>query len=72
MEEFLKAAEGNLPTLRGIKYTSADLMDFCRCLVYNEGKYEMMYGVDQVVIDNVLFDYTYLYNITFSYTSAPG
>ena len=48
MEEFLDAASSRLPTLRGLKFTSPDLMEFGRCVVNSGGKFQIMYGVDQV------------------------
>ena len=48
MEEFLDAASLRLPTLRGLKYSCPDLLEFGRCVVSNGGKYQIVYGVDQV------------------------
>ena len=50
MEEFLDAASVRLPTLRGIKFSSPDLFEFGRCVVNNGGKYQIVYGVDQVSV----------------------
>ena len=50
MEEFLDAAASRLPTLRGLKYTDYNLMELGRCLVGNGGKYDIMYGRDEVSI----------------------
>ena len=50
MEEFLDAASVRLPTLRGIKFSSPDLFEFGRCVVNNGGRYQIVYGVDQVSV----------------------
>lgn len=50
MEEFLDAASLRLPTLRGLKYSCPDLLEFGRCVVSNGGKYQIVYGVDQQVL----------------------
>ena len=48
MEEFLDAASSRLPTLRGLKYTDYNLMELGRCLAGNGGKYQVLYGRDEV------------------------
>lgn len=48
MEEFLDAASSRLPTLRGLKYTDFDLSTYSRCLTTHGGKYQVMYGRDEV------------------------
>ena len=48
MEELLDAASTRLPTLRGLKYTDYNLMELGRCLSGNGGKYEVLYGRDEV------------------------
>ena len=50
MEELLDAASTRLPTLRGLKYTDYDLMELGRCLSGNGGKYQILYGRDEVRI----------------------
>ena len=48
MEELLDAASTHLPTLRGLKYTDYNLMELGRCLSGNGGKYQVLYGRDEV------------------------
>lgn len=48
MEDFLKAASTSLPTLKGLKFTDEDLMEFTRCVAFQGGKYPIMYGRDEV------------------------
>ena len=48
MEEFLDSAFTRLPTLRGIKYSDPDLMSFSRCVTAHGGKYQVLYGADEV------------------------
>ena len=48
MEEFLETASSRLPNLRGLKYTDFDLMEFSRCVTLWAGKYQILYGADQV------------------------
>ncbi|MHC4788966.1 MAG: dihydrodipicolinate synthase family protein, partial [Planctomycetota bacterium] len=46
--ELLSAGGEQVPTLRGAKFTSDDLMDFSRCLEVDGGRYDMLFGRDQV------------------------
>ena len=48
MEDLLARASSELPTLRGLKYTDEDLMQFSRCVAYQGGKYPVVYGRDEV------------------------
>ena len=50
MEDFLETAGPRLPTLRGLKYTSNNLMEFGRCVTAMAEKYQIIYGSDQVSI----------------------
>ena len=50
MEELLDAASARLPTLRGLKYTDYNLMELGRCLSGNGGKYQVLYGRDEVCV----------------------
>lgn len=49
MADFLKAADGVLPDLRGIKFTHENLDDFRQCLQYSQ--YEMIFGRDELLLD---------------------
>ena len=46
IEEFLRQADKRLPTFVGVKYTDYNVDVFARCL--NLGRYEMLYGRDEV------------------------
>ena len=48
MEELLDAASSRLPTLRGLKFTCYNLCDFGRCVINQGGKYQILYGRDEV------------------------
>lgn len=54
MEEFLDAASSSLPTLRGIKYTSPELFEFGRCVTTQGSKYQVIYGADEVSLNQLL------------------
>lgn len=47
MPDFLDRAEGRVPTLAGIKFTSPDLMAYQLCLHAAGGVFDVPYGVDE-------------------------
>ncbi len=51
--DFLEAAEARLPTLAGIKYSHSDLSTLLACLGYQEGRYDILYGVDEALLGAV-------------------
>ncbi len=48
---FLKAADGVIPNLAGIKFTDNDIFEFERCRYVAGGKYEMLWGYDEMFLD---------------------
>lgn len=50
MIEFLRLAETAIPTLAGIKYTAATLFEYQACLNYKNGKYDILYGYDEMLL----------------------
>jgi len=50
MADFLPAAGKRIPTLAGVKFTHDDLMDFARCCRLEGGRFEMLFGVDQILL----------------------
>jgi N-acetylneuraminate lyase len=47
MPDFLQLAAKRIPNFAGIKYTNSDLMDYQFCLNAFNGKYDILYGVDE-------------------------
>jgi N-acetylneuraminate lyase len=48
--EFLETGADRIPTLAGIKYTDEDLMEFGRCLRLRDGRFDMLYGRDELML----------------------
>ncbi len=46
---FLAAAAGRIPNLAGIKYTYEDLADFEQCLRFEQGRYDVLFGRDELL-----------------------
>lgn len=47
--DFLPAAAGRIPNLAGVKYTFEDLDDFERCLRFDGGRYDLLFGRDELL-----------------------
>ena len=56
MTELVERASTDIPTLRGLKYTDKDLMQLSRIAECERGKYNLMYGSDEVRNTPFLFN----------------
>lgn len=50
MIRFLEQASKKIPNLAGIKYTHEDLMDYQLCLAFEDGRYDMLFGRDEILV----------------------
>lgn len=50
MIEFLGQAEDAIPTLAGIKYTASTLHEYQACLNYKNGKFDILFGFDEMLL----------------------
>jgi N-acetylneuraminate lyase len=50
MVDFLKQAEARIPNLAGIKYTANTLHEYQDCLNYKNGKYDILFGYDELLL----------------------
>ncbi len=50
MTDFLRAAAGRIPNLAGIKYTWEDLMDYTLAAAFDEGRYDIVFGRDEILL----------------------
>jgi N-acetylneuraminate lyase len=48
--EFLRLADGVIPNLAGIKYTASTLQEYQACLQYKKGRFDILYGVDELLL----------------------
>ncbi len=49
----LRFAAERIPSLRGVKYTHHDLMEFQECLEMDGGRFEMMFGRDELLLPSL-------------------
>jgi len=50
MVEFLALGEKSIPNLAGIKYTASTLHEYQACLNYKNGKFEVLFGYDEMLL----------------------
>jgi len=50
MIEFLRLGGRRIPNLAGIKYTAATIQEYQSCLNYGEGRFDILYGVDELLL----------------------
>ena len=48
--DFLKTAKDRIPTLVGVKFTYENLMDYQQCLDFENGRFDMVFGRDEVLL----------------------
>lgn len=50
MVAFLARAEAGIPNLAGIKYTASTLHEYQACLNYKDGKFDILFGYDELLL----------------------
>jgi len=50
MISFLQEAETAIPNLAGIKYTASTLHEYQACLNYKNGKFDILFGYDEMLL----------------------
>jgi len=50
MARFLELAAPRIPTLAGLKFSHGDLMDFGRCLDFEAGRFDVLFGQDETLL----------------------
>jgi N-acetylneuraminate lyase len=51
--DFLKLASNRIPNLVGVKFTYEDLDDFQRCLEFQHGRYDLLFGRDELLLSSL-------------------
>ena len=50
MVEFLRAGMKRMPNLAGLKFTHEDLLDFHRCVDFEDGRFDVLFGRDEILL----------------------
>ncbi len=70
MLEFLNLASEKIANLAGIKYTYHDLSELSQCIRFQNGRYNILFGRDEMLIAALLFDAQGAVGSTYNY-AAP-
>ena len=70
MRSFLAAAGPRIPTLAGVKYTYEDLMDLGLCMEMDGGRFDMLFGRDEILLSALALGVRGAIGSTFNY-AAP-
>ncbi len=68
--EFLRVAGDRIPNLAGVKFTHENLMDFAACVRWEGGRYNMLYGRDEMLLEGLAAGAEGAVGSTYNY-SAP-
>lgn len=53
MIDFLERAAKEIPSFAGIKYTQVNLPDYAECVKFIGGNYDILFGVDEMLVDSL-------------------
>lgn len=67
MFDFLKSGPERIPTLAGVKYSHNDLMDLSRCVNLDDGKYNILFGRDEILLAALAFGVDGAVGSTYNY-----
>ena len=67
MYNFLKLASPRIPNLAGIKFTHENLMDYSRCLNFEEGRFNILFGRDEILLAALAMGATGVVGSTYNY-----
>ncbi len=70
MDEFMQRAAERIPSFAGLKFTSTDLMRLQNCLDFDNGRYNVLFGTDEVLLAALALGVTGGVGSTYNY-AAP-
>jgi N-acetylneuraminate lyase len=67
MPEFLKVASRQIPNLAGIKFTDENLMSYTQCLNFEDGRFNILFGRDEILLAALALGATGAVGSTYNY-----
>ncbi|MDB6124103.1 MAG: Dihydrodipicolinate synthetase [Pedosphaera sp.] len=67
MYDFLKLASQRIPNLAGIKFTHENLMDYTQCLNFELGRFNILFGRDEILLGALALGATGAVGSTYNY-----
>jgi len=68
--DFLRAADSVIPNLAGVKYTCEDLMDYNLCRIEQGGRFNILFGRDELMLCSLVLGACGAVGSTFNYVAA--
>lgn len=50
VHDLLLEVRNTVPNFQGVKFTHTDLMDYARCLRFDEGRFDLLFGRDEILL----------------------
>jgi N-acetylneuraminate lyase len=70
--DLLEVGTERIPTLAGAKFTSTDLKDFARCLAAEDGRFDMLFAGDEIVLSALALGARAAVGLTYSFAAGPS
>ena len=67
MFDFLKSGAERIPTLAGVKYSHGDLMDLAQCVNLDDGRFNILFGRDEILLAALSFGVDGAVGSTYNY-----
>jgi len=67
MYDFLRLGSRRIPNLAGIKFTHENLMDYRRCVEFEEGRFNILFGRDEILLAALALGATGAVGSTYNY-----
>jgi N-acetylneuraminate lyase len=67
MIEFLKSASKRIPNFAGIKFTDENLMSYSQCLNFEDGRFNILFGRDEILLAALALGGTGAVGSTYNY-----
>lgn len=67
MLDFLRVASKRIPNLAGIKFTDENLMSYTQCLNFEDGRYNILFGRDEILLAALALGATGAVGSTYNY-----
>lgn len=67
MVDFLRAASKRIPNLAGIKFTDENLMSYAQCLNHEDGRFNILFGRDEILLSALALGATGAVGSTYNY-----
>jgi N-acetylneuraminate lyase len=65
--DFLREAADQIPNLAGVKFTFEDLEDYRACVAFGGGRYDLLFGRDEILLDSLRLGATGAVGSTYNY-----